>query len=157
MSPLDWFKSSTRREQVLLALMAALVAVLILWFAVITPLKAWREGAERRYDEALAVKVAVDRDLARIAVLEKGSAGRPRASGPVEQRARQAAVEAGLDIARADTVDGDLVVWLEGASPTAAFGWLAALHREDIAVRRLTVLKNDTGGLDVEVGLAGRS
>ncbi len=157
MRAIDWFKGRTRREQVLLSLMGALIFGLCVWFGVVTPLNAWGTAAEKRYDQAAATTAAVGRDLIRISALEKAPTQRPRAAGSVEQTARDLAAADGLEIARAETIDGALVIWTENAPPTAVFGWIAALHRQGVVVSRATVLKGADGGLDVEIALDARA
>ena len=64
MSRLDpviaWWEGRTRRERILLGIMAGLLAAVIAWYGVIAPIGAWRADAADRRAEASAALQSVE-------------------------------------------------------------------------------------------------
>jgi general secretion pathway protein M len=150
-----WWETRSRREQALLAVMAAGVAAFLLWFAVLTPLAAANRAAEARYATAVETDLAVSRTLGEVARL-KAPPAPASARRPLDAVVSETAAAAGVNVGRIEAdPSGGLRVSSPSAPASALFPWLALLQREHgIVATHLTVLKNDTGGLAVDATLA---
>lgn len=150
-----WFEGRTRREQVLLTLMALALAGFLLWFGLYRPLAQARAAAERRLDRAAAEAAEVDRAVARLRVLGAARA-RPAPADPA-QAVNASASAAGLTLARLEPDPaGGVQVAVAGVSPSQLFPWLAALQTDyGVAPRHLTVIKDEQGTLSVDATFGG--
>ena len=156
MSRLDpaiaWWEGRTRRERILLGVMAALLAAVIAWYGVIAPIGAWKADAAQRRAEAASDLQSVEADIAR---LNAAATGAPVGAGePIEPLLIRTAEAAGLTIDRQQAeADGAQTAWLQAVPAPAVFGWIAQLEQaHGVAVSSLTALKSPTGsGLDVQV------
>lgn len=124
------FQARTAREQALLAGLAVLVVLTVLWFGVLAPAMSWRADAAQRYAnaaegyETILVQVSEYRALSAQAV----SSGDRE---PLRTLADRTARERGLSISRVQPLDdGRLGVWMEQADADAMMGWLSVLARE---------------------------
>lgn len=146
----QWVNGRSPRERTMLAVLGLLVAALVLWFGVLTPLAAARQASEARLERAVQTRLAVDRALAEIAELRRARTA-PASGAPVDVAVSRTADAAGLTLARIEADPGGGVqAVLEGAPATAVFPWLLALQREHgVVASHLTILKGD-GGLDVD-------
>ena len=147
-----WWRGRTRREQVLLGVMAGLLALVIAWYGVVAPISAWKADAAERRAEAAADLQSVEADLARLnAAASETPAGTGEPIEPVLVRTAQAA---GLSIDRQQAeADGAQTVWLQAVQPQAVFAWIAQLEQaHGVSVVNIAALKSPTGsGLDVQV------
>ena len=147
-----WWEGRTRRERILLGVMAALLAAVVAWYGVIAPIGAWKAGAADRRAEAAADLQSVEADLAR---LNAAATDAPVGTGePIEPLLIRTAEAAGLDIDRQQAeADGAQTVWLQAVPPQVVFGWIAQLEQaHGVTVSNLTAPKSSSGlGLDVQV------
>jgi general secretion pathway protein M len=147
-----WWEGRTRRERVLLGVMAGLLAAVIAWYGVIAPIGAWKAGAAERRAEASADLQSVEADLAR---LNAAATEAPVGTGePIEPLLIRTAEAAGLTIDRQQAeADGAQTAWLQAVPAQAVFGWIAQLEQaHGVTVSSITALKSPTGsGLDVQV------
>ncbi|MEQ8405025.1 MAG: type II secretion system protein M [Oceanicaulis sp.] len=125
-----WAERSAR-EQLLLAGLAGFLAILLIWFAVLSPALSWRAEARRVHDaavedyETLLQGVARYRELAEAA--QTGSGG-----APLRTLVGSTATARELPISRVQPLDdGGLGVWLEAAPADRLMVWLADLAREE--------------------------
>ncbi|WP_261934558.1 type II secretion system protein M [Sphingomonas bisphenolicum] len=140
-----WAERSTR-EQWMLGVMFALLAVVILWFGVAMPLDRAQRSARDTLNEATdrnaAVRVAVKqlKALPRNAVVTGPVA-------PVDQFVSQSAGEAGLTLERAQAQGGDRIdIAIASVRPVALFSWLAALEAQGIRVDTMSARPSPTAG-----------
>ncbi|MBZ9646207.1 MULTISPECIES: type II secretion system protein GspM [Sphingomonadaceae] len=140
-----WAERSTR-EQWMLGVMFALLAVVILWFGVAMPLDRTQRSARDTLNEATdrnaAVRVAVKqlKALPRNAVVTGPVA-------PVDQFVGQSAGEAGLTLERAQAQGGDRIdIAIASVRPVALFSWLAALEAQGIRVDTMSARPSPTAG-----------
>lgn len=124
------FQARTAREQVLLAGLAVLVVLTVVWFGLLAPVMNWRAASEQRYVnavegyETLLVQAEHYRALSALAVTADNSE-------PLRTLADRMARERGLSISRVQPLDdGRLGVWMEQADADALMGWLSVLARE---------------------------
>jgi general secretion pathway protein M len=146
-----WWSGRTPREQAMLAIMGALLALFAVWFLIVAPLGRATERAQAREARAAASLAAVE---AAASEIEAMRAGRSAASAAA---VRTAAEAAGVTLTSAeDSGDGTVTAAVEAAQPAALFAWLATLEREQgVAPRQLSVGKNPDGTVSAEMLLAG--
>ena len=124
------FQARTAREQALLAGLAVLVVLTVLWFGLLAPVMSWRAAAEQRYVNAAEGYETV---LAQAAEYRALSAQAVTIGDrePLRTLADRMARERGLSISRVQPLDdGRLGVWIEQADADALMGWLSVLARE---------------------------
>ncbi|HVI34457.1 type II secretion system protein GspM [Phenylobacterium sp.] len=151
-----WFEGRTRREQVLLTVLAVALAAFLLWFGLYRPLAQARADAERRLDRAAATAAEVDRATVRLRAMGAAARVRPAAADPA-QAVNAAASAAGLALARVEPdPSGGVQVAVAGVSPSQLFPWLAALQTDyGVTPRHLTVIKDEQGTLSVDATFGG--
>lgn len=143
----ELWNARSRREQVMLLVLAAVLTGMIGWLAT-WGLLDWREDARGRAQRAASDHALV---LAGAAMAAPAQAGTP--PGGLEALVRQSAASQGLEPLTA-TQDGALAVSFETAASPALFGWLAHLESQGVRVRSFTALKTPEGGLQARVILA---
>jgi len=140
-----WAERS-RREQWMLGVMFALLAVVMLWFGVVMPIDRAQRGARE------ALLAATDRNAAvRAAVKQLKALPRvPVNSGPataIDQFVGQSAGEAGLTLERAQAQGQDrMEIAIATVRPSALFGWLARLEAQGLRVETLSARPSPTTG-----------
>lgn len=147
-----WWTSRSPREQVLLALMAALAGVVLLWFAVLAPLRAAQADAERHLLQAMADEAVVRAAATEIERLAQ-AAPPPARSGTLEAAVDGTAQAAGLTVVRMEAAPEGIQAVVAGP-PTALAPWLLQMQQEQAAqVRHLTLLKGEAGQLQADMTL----
>lgn len=142
------------REQWMLGVMVAMLAVVILWVGVLWPLQAGQRSAR----DALAQATDRNADIRTKVKLLK-SLARTAASGaavaPVDQLIGQAAGEAGLTLERAQAQGANRVeIAMASVRPVALFSWLAALEAQGVRVDTISARPSATqGSLSVQAVL----
>ena len=150
---LAWWRARTLREQRLLLVMLALLAVTILWLGIYRPVQDALSAARERYQEAV-VRLGEVRAQAAALRRTRGLA----ASGPLAPLVMQAAADAGFANA-AVTPQGDrrAAVSIPSARPAPFLSWIAALEARGIVVERLSARANSDPTLSVDLTLASAS
>ncbi len=144
-----WWGGRSLREQRLLMFMGGLLAVVLLWFAVITPALSWRTGSTERRAEAAADLALIEAGTTRV------TAGSSTLSiSEIETTARRAADAGGVN-AVLNPADGGLGFSINGATTATLFGWLATLQAGGVDARELTVSENADATLNAEGLLVG--
>lgn len=145
----DWWAGRSERERTMLAVMFALLAVVILWLAIIRPLDAARVRADLRL-------AAATTDAGRIAAVAEGvriarATAPPVLAIPLPTAVNQAAEANGFTLARLDPQGGDRVaIAISTARSPALFTWLGALEKQGVIVDKLTLRTNSDATLAVE-------
>jgi len=140
-----WGERSSR-EQWMLGVMFALLAVVILWLGIARPL----DAAQRSVRDAL--REATDRNAAiraKVTLLKSlpRTAGPIDAAVPLEQFIGQSAGEAGLTLERAQAQGADRVdMAIASVRPVALLSWLAALEARGIRVETMSARPAATAG-----------
>jgi len=147
-----WF-GRTERERWLLGGLGVLIAGLVLWYGLWTPLQAWSRSAQTRYADASAELAEAEGLAARIRQVEQT---RSQGAAVSPEAVRSAAAAAGLTIVR-DQPDGTgLHVWTEPAPAASVFAWLLGLQRDrGAAVRSLELRKGESGGVQAQAVIGG--
>lgn len=152
---LDWWRARSLREQRLLLVMFALLAVTILWLGIYRPLQGALSAARERHQQAV---VMLGEARAQAAALRQSSAAEALPPGPLAPVVTQAANEAGFaNAAVAPQGDRRVSISIPSARPTAVLGWIATLETRGIVVERLTARANSDPTVTVDATLAAGS
>ena len=150
-----WWRGRSRREQLLLAGMAALFALIVGWLGIVRPLAAARTGAADRLELAQS-------DLAEVKALTRtiriAEARAPVANAaPTIEIIRQRVADAGLtadNLAGGD--DGRVTLRVAAVKPAALLRWIADLEARDaIRLDRLSVTRNGDATVAAELAFRG--
>lgn len=142
------WEARSRREQIMLAVMAGAILLVVGWYAVLVPLNGAGEASETRLTKA-------GERFARLDAAAR-SGGLPVTAGqPLQAVVDASAAAAGLSIARRrEEADGRLTVWLTAADPGLMMGWLTSLARaQGIAVSEMTASRTEGGLLEAQITL----
>ncbi len=138
-----WAERSPR-EQWMLGVMFALLAVTFLWFGIAMPLdraqRSSREAMHEATDRNAAIRVAVKqlRSLPRTAVAPQGA---------LDQFVGQSAGEAGLTLERAQAQGNDRMdIAIASVRPIALFSWIARLEGQGVRVETMSARPGPTAG-----------
>jgi len=149
----QWVARSPR-EQLMLAVMAAILLLVGGWYGVLQPLDQAAAASEQR------VRIAAGRLAALEAAARAGTAS-PGALAAEARRPLQAVVAAaaqasGVTIDRhREEPDGRLTVWIAGMEPSLMMTWLSSLARvHGIAVTDVTASRIEGGLLEAQITLA---
>lgn len=139
----------TVRERVLIAIMLGLLAVVLLWLAVVRPVN------DALADARAAHTIAVDRagriDAAVLA-LRRNTGAAPVLEGALDQVVVQSATEAGFTLDSQNQVGPDrLAIAIGSARPTALFTWLTALEARGVGVETITVQPGTNGTIGARI------
>lgn len=133
------------REQWMLGVMFALLAVVLLWLGAMG-----LAGAQRSARDALLT--ATDRNAAMRAkvkllkTLPRGVTGGSASVG-IDQLVSQSAGEAGLTLERAEAQGGARIeIAMASVRPVALFSWLAALEAQGVRVETMSARPSPTAG-----------
>lgn len=133
------------REQWMLGVMFALLAVVLLWLGVMGLAAAQRSARD-------ALLTATDRNAAMRAkvkllkTLPRGVTGGSASVG-IDQLVSQSAGEAGLTLERAEAQGGARIeIAMASVRPVALFSWLAALEAQGVRVETMSARPSPTAG-----------
>ena len=133
------------REQWMLGVMFALLALVLLWLGAMG-----LAGAQRSARDALLT--ATDRNAAMRAkvkllkTLPRGVTGGSASVG-IDQLVSQSAGEAGLTLERAEAQGGARIeIAMASVRPVALFSWLAALEAQGVRVETMSARPSPTAG-----------
>jgi general secretion pathway protein M len=152
---LAWWRLRSQREQRLLLLMSALLAVVLGWLLVIQPLSDALESARQRHSEAVS---ALAEARARAGAAQR-LRGRPatRAPLPVDRLLSRTATEAGFAGARiAGQGPGRASIALDAARPQAIFTWILSMEQAGLVVETLSARANPDRTVAVEAAFKAR-
>jgi general secretion pathway protein M len=146
-----WWRERSLREQRLLLVMYALLAVTILWLGLYRPIQGALSAARERHQQA--VVTLGDARAQAEALRQVGKAS--RTTGPLAPIITQAANESGFANATvAPQGDRRVSISIPSARPAAVLAWIAALEARGIVVERLTARANSDPTLTVDATLA---
>ncbi|MDQ8755662.1 type II secretion system protein GspM [Sphingosinicella sp. LHD-64] len=145
-----WWRGRSTREQRMLLVMFALIAIVLVWLAVLRPLSDLRADAERRHGEAV---VALAEAKAR--AVAAGQVARPGAPLPlpIDSLLARTAADAGFPNARIVTQSPtQATITIEAGRPQAVLGWVRGLEAQGVAVGSLRARINQDRTIFVEAG-----
>ena len=151
-----WWRLRSAREQQMLAVMFAVLAVTIFLFGIIGPLNGALADAKARH-QGVVVALAEARGQAE-AVRALQRSAPPQPSGPLAPFLENAATEAGFTVDRVEPQGPEQVELALGAvRPQAFFTWASALERRHgLVIERLTARPNSDATLAVQLGIRKR-
>lgn len=147
---LTWWRDRSLREQRMLLVMAALLAVTVLWLGIYRPVQNALSNARARHQEAV-VRLGEVRAQAGL-IKSAGALAAP--AGPLADIVNRAAAEAGFANATvAPQGDRRVSVSIPSARPGPVMTWLARLEAQGIVVERLNARANADPTLTVDLVL----
>lgn len=150
----NWWAGRSLREQRLLLVMFALMAVVIAWLFVRTMDDALAQARER-HSRAVIEQAEVAGKVAALKALQRG--GNRRLEAPVDLLVGQSASEVGFVLSRTEPQGRDRVeIAIASARPQAFFGWLSDLEAKGVFPEKLTARANSDQTLSIEATLRGR-
>ena len=151
---LAWWRERSLREQRMLLVMFAAVAVTFLWLGVYRPIGNALSRARERHQEAVVRLGEVRAQADALRELQK--TGLPALPAPVAAVITQSANEAGFANATiAPQGDRRATVSIPSARPAAIMAWVAAQEGRGIVVERFAARANNDQTLAVDLTLAG--
>ncbi|RYM12254.1 type II secretion system protein GspM [Sphingobium cupriresistens] len=141
-----YWSERSPREQWMLGVMFALLAVVILWFGIAMPLDRAQRSARDTLNEATDRNAAVRAAVKQLKALPRNAAATGPVT-PVDQFVGQSAGEAGLTLERAQAQGGDRIdIAIASVRPVALFSWLAAMEAQGVRVETMTARPSPTAG-----------
>ena len=133
------------REQWMLGVMFALLAVVLLWLGVVGPLASVQRSAREGLLAATDRNAAMRAKVKLLKILPRGVA---TSSGmAIDQLVSQSAGEAGLTLERAEAQGGARIeIAMASVRPVALFSWLAALEAQGVRVETMSARPSPTAG-----------
>jgi len=152
---LTWWRERSLREQRMLLVMFALLAVTILWLGIYRPVQNRLSAAREQHQEAVVrlgdVRAQAD------ALRALGRTGLPSLPATLADVVTQAANEAGFANATvAPQGDTRVTVSIPSARPAPVLSWIARLEARGVIVERLAARANTDPTLAVDATLVGR-
>jgi general secretion pathway protein M len=149
---LSWWRGRSLREQRLLLVMFALIAVTFLWLGIYRPIQNGLSSARERHQEAVVRLGEVRAQADELRTL-KGSA---RVAGPIATVLSEAATEAGFANATfAPQGDARATLFIPSARPAPLLRWMSELEARGLIVERLSARANADQTLAVDATFGG--
>jgi general secretion pathway protein M len=134
----------------MLLVMAALLAITILWFGIYRPIQDALSSTRARHQESVIrlAEIRAQRDALRVG-------GRQTAAGPLADLVNRAAAEAGFAGATvAAQGDRRVSVSIPSARPGPVMSWIAGLEAQGVIVERMNARANADPTLTVDLVMA---
>jgi len=149
-----WWAARSVRERRLLLVMALLLALVLIWLALIRPLMDARANAEARLNAAVTALAQARADAA---ALRQAAAARPTGAAvplPLDAFLMQAGGEQGFtNLAAVGDGPGRATLRIAQVRPTAFFGWIGQLEERGVVVESLSARANADQTIAVEAVL----
>jgi general secretion pathway protein M len=145
------------REQILVGIMAVLLALVIVWLGIARPLEAAYKRAVEEHGIALDRHAAVRH---KVALLKALPPDRPGGSGvPLAQMVGESAGEAGFTLERVqEQGPGRIDIAIGSVRSQAVFGWLAGLEAHGVRVETFSAQPSGMAGtVSVQAVLQARA
>ena len=150
-----WFAGRSSREQRMLLVMVALLALTIVWVGIIWPVTDGLSSARERHADAV---IRLAETQARVKEVEALQRNRPAAlEAQLDSVVRDRANEAGFALASV-TPDGPnrVQITIATARPGPLFGWIAGLEAAGILVDSLATTDNGDKTISAQLSLKVR-
>lgn len=150
-----WFAGRSQREQRMLLVMVALLALTIVWVGIIWPVTDGLSSARERHADAV---IRLAETQARVKEVEALQRNRPAAlEAQLDSVVRDRANEAGFALASV-TPDGPnrVQITIATARPGPLFGWIAGLEAAGILVDSLATTDNGDKTVSAQLSLKVR-
>ncbi|KFG89615.1 General secretion pathway protein M [Sphingobium herbicidovorans NBRC 16415] len=140
-----WAERSPR-EQWMLGVMFAMLAVVIFWLGIMRPLASAQRSTHDALIEATDRNAAMRTKVSLLKTLPRTVNAGPTDSA-VDQLVGQSAGEAGLTLERAQAQGtGRIEIAMASVRPVALFSWLAALETQGVRVETMSARPSPTAG-----------
>jgi general secretion pathway protein M len=152
-----WWRARTLREQRLLLIAGALLAIVCTWLLIVRPLGDALSRAKERHGVAAQALAEARAQAALIGRLEKR---RPTTLGiPLETFINQSATEAGFPVTRVQPDGPNVATFVSNSvRPQAFFTWVGQMETaHGLAIERLSATTNTDQTLTVQVTFRARS
>ena len=147
-----WFDALSKREQYLVGIAGALMALVLLIFGIILPSLAAIDAAEVAHDAAVERRGRIEATVANAA--RQKTAGSPVSGAAIDLIVTQSAAEKGFDLIKsANTAPGQMTFRMDQARASALFAWLAELETQGIEARNITLRGGPGGSVTVDAQL----
>lgn len=155
MSPRAWFDARSLREKRLLLVMAALLALTVVWYGVIRPVGDGLSDARARHADAV---IRLGETQAAVTAIRQAQLNRPPPlTGTLADAVRARATEAGFTLASlTEDGPGRVRVAIQSARPAALVPWVARLESAGILVDAATFTDNRDRTVGVSMTLKAR-
>ncbi len=151
----NWFLALSRREQLLIGGLAAILTVVIAIYGIILPLDRALDDARTRYSVSLAKAVQVETKVRMLREPEN----RPAAAaikGPIEAVVVQSAEAKGFVVENLTQQGGDRVTLsIPSAKPRSLYGWLAELEQRGLRPDSVTIAPQSGDTVSVQLSVSG--
>lgn len=147
---MTWWRERSLREQRMLLVMTALLAITIIWLGIYRPIQAGLSNSRERHQEAV---VRLGEVRAQAEALR--GAGTARLPLPLATLVTQSAAEAGFANATvAPQGDRRVSLSISAARPGAVLPWLASLESRGVVIERLVARANADPTLTIDATLS---
>ncbi|UTW58309.1 type II secretion system protein M [Kordiimonas sp. SCSIO 12603] len=158
----EYLNNLTDRERNSLVLMAAVIVLFLLYFALYRPLQAGNASAERSIAAAERVFETVQKaaQLAKAVGSSAQGQNREKDDRPVRVIVAVTARANGVNITRIQPAEsGSVTLWIDSVSPQHFYAWTAQLGNDhDISPIKVSMQKTgNTGSVRVQVQFEGPS
>lgn len=134
------------REQWMLGVMFALLAVVLFWFGLLLPMDSAQRSARAALRDATDRHAAMGAKVKLLRSLPKDN-GAAASGAPLDQFVGQSAGDAGLTLERAQAQGtGRMEIAIASVRPVALFTWLAALEGQGVRVETMSARPSPTAG-----------
>lgn len=152
----SWFDGRTIREQRMLLVMVGAIALSVLWFGIVSPVRHALITSQTRLDDAAARlgKAEAERDA--IARLTRHRP--PPIAGALADYVRTSAGDAGFALSDVVPQNDDRVeIAIPTARPGALFAWIAALENAGVVVASIALSNNGNQSVAATITLIERA
>ncbi len=149
-----WWRGRAAREQVLLTVLAVLLAGLTLVYGIYQPLLAFKARSERHYAQAAADHQAIMPLVASVKAAS-GREGQRLTAETLQSWLDDSTKAQGLSLSNYTPMgDGKVSFWVSGTSTGAVMGWLMDLEQlKNYRLSEATITRDDAGRANLEVVL----
>lgn len=149
-----WFDARAPRERWLILVMLGLLAVTIVWIAVIRPVQDGLASSRERYDDAV---IRLGQTQTTVNAIHAIQRGHPQPLGaPLADAVRERAEAAGFTLAGVDTGADSVRTSIGSAKAGALLGWLAGLEADGVLIDGATITANGDGTVAAQLTLKAR-
>lgn len=150
-----WFDGRSLRERRMLLVMAAMIVLTMIWFAIFLPISDGLSSSRTRLNDAVIRLGQAQAERDAIADLAKQ---KPQPiPGALADYLRQSAGDVGFALSNVDAQSDDRVrIAIPTARPGALFSWIAGLERAGIVVQTINVTNNGDQTVAAEMLLTER-
>lgn len=151
-----WWQARSRREQGLLAVLAGLVLVTVLWLGVMLPLARAEAQSRQREAQAVAANARIKELAAAIRAAPANRSGPPATSAmALDAVLTSRAAAADLTFASVDIIDaGAARITMTAVRPTALLGFAATLENEaQLVIESIVITRNADGTVAAQLNV----